>query len=199
MGLWLPCNPSSCFRCRQHSDIHTRPRAPSATLRICVFSPGLKEVSAAQSDCQGKLPWLKWFQPLATQNALKWPSKESAFILSTLQADRIYGTSVNTCAQLGFPGLPYPCHPVSCVQTWTSLCLEDFHLGVTALLGNERCKLKLNLSPSETFSVSCVEDPSFKPSTKHLNCSLSMLKMLLSSTDSSHLTLDLTIFFLIKN
>lgn len=106
------------------------------------------------------------------------------------------GTPVTTHAQRGFPCL---CLPLSCVQTWTSRCLEDFQGCHSPIL--EMKATKLNSScPHLKFFLSPVLQTLFSNQVpKTLNCSLFILEMWLRITNSSHFTLYLTIFFLIKN
>lgn len=154
---------------QEHLDIYIPLRAPSTTLRICVFSTSWREVSAAQSGCQGKLLRLKQSRPPATQNALTWPSKKCTFFVpSTLQADHSSRNPSHHPCTARLPRPPWSpspsllCPNMDFPLPWRFPRVSQPHPG------NESCKIKLQLSPSEIFSISCVEESFFKPSTKDL-------------------------------
>ena len=161
-----PGQPQLTFQMQEHLDIYIPLRAPSTTLRICVFSTSWREVSAAQSGCQGKLHRLKQSRPPATQNALTWPSKKSTFFVpSTLQADH---SSRNPSHHPCTARLPLSLSPSLLCPNMDFPLPWRFPRVSQPHPGNESYKIKLQLSPSEIFFVSCVADPFLKPSTKDL-------------------------------
>lgn len=195
-----PGQPQLTFQMQEHLDIYIPLRAPSTTLRICVFSTSWREVSAAQSGCQRKLPRLKQSRPPPPKMLWHGPARKahSSFPAPCRQIIA-QGTPVTTRAQRGFPGLPYLCLPLCCVQTWTSQCLEDFQGCHSLILEMKAAKLNSSC-PHLKFFLSPVLKTLFSNQVpKTLNCSLFILEMWLRITDSSHFTLYLSIFFLIKN
>lgn len=158
-----PGQPQLTFQMQERLDIYIPLRAPSTTLRICVFSTSWREVSAAQSGCQRKLPRLKQSRPPPPKMLWHGPARKahSSFPAPCRQITA-QGTPVTTRAQQGFPGLPYLCLPLLLCPNMDFPLSWRFPRVSQPHPGNESCKIKLQLSPSEILSVSCVEDPFFQ-------------------------------------